>query len=61
MSPQIDDGDLLQTEGFEIGFDSGSELIGPLRAMPLALIVSRCSDLGDDHQVIRIGRERLSQ
>src|ERR1700677_1052928 len=42
MSTQIHPGDLLQSEGFEIGFNSGPELIGPLRAMPLALMVSRC-------------------
>ena len=61
MSTQIHDGDLLQTEGFEIGFDSGAELIGSLRAMPLAPIVSRRPDLGHDHQVVWIGIERLPQ
>ena len=61
MSTQIDDGDLLQAEGREIGLDSGTELLGSLGGQPPALIVSRCSNLGHNDQRIGVGKERLPQ
>ncbi len=59
MSTEINDGNLVETEGFEIGLDSGPELLGPLRGMPMALIVSCRTNLRHNYQIVRIGIKRL--
>ena len=45
----------------EVRFNPGAELLGPLGAEPLTLIVSLLFDLGHDHHIVRVGRERLPQ
>ncbi len=61
MSTEIDDGNLVQTEGCEIGFDTGPELLRTLRSKPMTPIVALRPNLRHNHQLARIGIERFPE
>ena len=56
--PQVDHVDPLHLEAPQVGLDPGSQLVGPLRGDPAAPAVTLGADLGDQHQVLRVGVKR---
>ncbi len=60
LETQIDDRHLVELEVFEIVFDRLAQKIRRTVENPASLIIAPRADLGDERQVGRIGRERLT-
>ena len=61
MPAEVDHRDLVQFEGPQVGLDPGPQLLGSLCADPLTLVVAGGADLGNQHELLGVGIERLVQ
>lgn len=57
---QIDDVERIRAEVAEVVVDAADEISGGAHRDPGGVVAAHRPDLGDDHQIIRIGMQRLA-